>query len=82
MQKGMSQADLARFSGVSQPTIHDLETGKQRTSRKLVDIADALGVPTSSLLGGNKESEVSVSKGKVAALESAEQGKHCMMPLA
>jgi len=36
-----------------------------------------IGVPASSTLGGDKEGEVAVSKGKVNAIESAEKSKGC-----
>lgn len=36
-----------------------------------------LGVPASSALGGDKEGQVSVSKGKVNAIESALKSKRC-----
>lgn len=43
-EKGWTQKQLARAAKVSQPTIADLESGKQHTSRKLPAIAKALGV--------------------------------------
>ena len=45
-QKGMSQTELARKSGISRVTIWALETGKQQdtTTSTLTSIADALGV--------------------------------------
>ena len=46
----MSQIELARRAGVSQPFIHDLENGNRNarpeTMRK---VANALGVPVDSL---------------------------------
>lgn len=44
-----SQAELARRSGVAQPTISSIEAGEQRTSRKLPKIAAALEVKVSDL---------------------------------
>jgi transcriptional regulator with XRE-family HTH domain len=51
-QRGISQAQLARISGVSQTYVNSLELGKQKnpgieTLRKL---ATALGVPVTALL--------------------------------
>ena len=40
----MSQAELARASGVRQPTIAAIESGTQKTARNLPRIAAALGV--------------------------------------
>jgi transcriptional regulator with XRE-family HTH domain len=40
----MSQAELARASGVRQPTIAAIESGAQKTARNLPRIAAALGV--------------------------------------
>lgn len=39
-----------------------------------------IGLPTSTMFGGDKESEVAASKGKVAALESAAAAKKCTLP--
>jgi len=53
--RGWSQSALARYAGISQPVIFALESGEQQTTRKLPDIARALGVPVSALdprLGG------------------------------
>lgn len=36
-----------------------------------------IGVPASSLTGGDKEGDISVSKGKVIAIESASKVKGC-----
>ena len=46
---GISQAALARSAGVSQPTITDLENGKQLTTKKLASIAKALRCKVSDL---------------------------------
>lgn len=41
----LSQGKLAKAAGVSQAVISDLESGEQQTSRKLPEIAAALGRP-------------------------------------
>ncbi|HHU0722764.1 TPA: helix-turn-helix domain-containing protein, partial [Enterobacter hormaechei subsp. oharae] len=41
---GLTQAELAMKVGVSQPAIWRLVAGKTNTTRKLVEIANALGV--------------------------------------
>lgn len=50
--KGWSQAELARRSGVPQPTISRLESGKTRTIDldNLENLADALGVDAGYLI--------------------------------
>ena len=48
----MTQAALAEASGVAQPTIWRLTKGKAKTSGKLVDIANALGVNVDWLANG------------------------------
>jgi transcriptional regulator with XRE-family HTH domain len=45
----MSQADLARKAGISQPTIAAIESGDQKTARALPRIARALDVDISVL---------------------------------
>ena len=49
---GLSQRDLAARIGVSQVAIHNLVSGKSSSSRKLVEIADALGCSPEWLLKG------------------------------
>jgi transcriptional regulator with XRE-family HTH domain len=51
-ERGFSQDQLAEKSGVTQTTIHKLTTGKALESRKLSNIADALGVNTDWLAKG------------------------------
>ncbi len=48
-ERGMSQSALARAARVSQPVIAELEAGNQSTSKKLPEIAQALGVEISEL---------------------------------
>lgn len=55
--RGMSQAELARRSGVSQPTISDLEGGAQSSTRKAPELANALKVDLNWLLTGRGEME-------------------------
>lgn len=50
--KGWSQDDLARRAGVSQGTIGHLESGRNTSSRKLPDIAQALGMSVEELISG------------------------------
>ncbi|MBU9819950.1 helix-turn-helix transcriptional regulator [Rahnella sp. BCC 1045] len=53
-QAGMTQAMLAAVVGTSQPSIWKLTTGKTNTSRKLVEIANALNVRPEWLSTGNE----------------------------
>lgn len=46
---GMSQGELAKAAGCSQPVIVKIESGEQKTSRKLPGIARALGVDIAEL---------------------------------
>jgi transcriptional regulator with XRE-family HTH domain len=49
--KGISQSELAKLSGLSQPAIHYIENGKKDPTRKtLKKLAVALDVPVSHLL--------------------------------
>lgn len=50
--KGWSQEELARRAGISQGTIGHLESGRNSTSRKLPEIARALGLTVEQLVGG------------------------------
>lgn len=52
--KKLSQAQLAELAGVSQVTIQHLESGRNSTSKKLVDIGRALGVSAEWLATGKR----------------------------
>ncbi|EMJ8296038.1 XRE family transcriptional regulator [Klebsiella aerogenes] len=54
---GLSQAELALRVGVSQPAIWRLVAGKTNTTRKLVEIAHALGVSPEWLSTGKDTSD-------------------------
>lgn len=57
LRDNMTQAALAEASGVAQPTIWRLTKGKAKTSGKVVDIANALGVNVEWLANGVGEME-------------------------
>lgn len=50
--KGLTQASLAKLSGVTQSTIGNLESGARQTARKILDIASALDVDPIWLANG------------------------------
>ena len=57
-QAGISQRDLAEFTGLSQPTLHRIEAGSREVSSiELSLIADACGVLVADLLGTNRIEE-------------------------
>lgn len=56
---GLSQQQLAEKAGVSQVTIQHLESGRNATSKKLVEIARALNVSAEWLDSGKAASEPS-----------------------
>lgn len=51
-ERKMTQGALAKASGVSQPTIWRLVNGSAESSKRLVNIANALGVDTDWLANG------------------------------
>lgn len=53
--KGLTQASLAKLSGVTQSTIGNLESGLRQTARKILDIATALDVDPMWLANGQGE---------------------------
>jgi transcriptional regulator with XRE-family HTH domain len=57
--KQWSQAELARRSGLSQPSVHDLEKGNTKMPKytTLKAIADALGVPMTEILARRPKGE-------------------------
>ncbi len=51
-KKGLSQEQLGALAGVTQVTIQHLESGRNKTSKKIVDIARALGLSAEWLTHG------------------------------
>jgi phage repressor protein C with HTH and peptisase S24 domain len=74
----MSQAELARQSRVSQPTISDLEAGTQAGTKKIAELAGALKVDVNWLLTGRGEMEP--RGGKRGAGSGADDDKHVYVP--
>ena len=54
-KSGLTQAQLAKLSGVSSPVIHDLEAGKSQGSSHLVKIASVLNVSPNWLYSGTED---------------------------
>jgi transcriptional regulator with XRE-family HTH domain len=54
IDKGLSQQELAKLSGVSQQTISSIESGKIKSSRFVADLAGALEVNLEWLMTGNE----------------------------
>lgn len=55
---GLAQRDLARYAGISQSTIHRIETGQRSASiLELSALADACGVLVADLQGVNTLAE-------------------------
>lgn len=55
IDKGMTQIDLAKKSGVSQSTISDIERGRNESSKELPDLARALGCSIDYLAGAKPQ---------------------------
>ena len=68
-QRGLSQAQLADKIGTSQVTIAHIESARNQTSKKVVQLAMALGVPAEWLETGARHDEV---MREVFAVESGE----------
>lgn len=58
-QKGLTQAALAKLSGVTQGTIGNLESGLRSSARRIVDIATALDVDPVWLANGGAQAKSS-----------------------
>lgn len=61
IERGMSQQDIADKAGVSQSTIMFLESGRNQSSRKIVEIANVLGINSEWLVTGKGEKYSSVN---------------------
>lgn len=68
--RGLSQEQLAEKADVSQVTIAHIENGRNKTSRKIVQLARALSVPAEWLAEGVGDVDVSrsllISQGEIA----------------
>ncbi|MHA0112071.1 helix-turn-helix domain-containing protein, partial [Klebsiella pneumoniae] len=47
---GLDQVQLAKSAGISQPTLANLESGKNKRSKFLPEIAQALGLSLAELM--------------------------------
>ena len=61
-ERGWSQMELAKRSGLSQTTISDIERGRNRTSRDLIQLARALGISAEQLTSGITYGGISAAK--------------------
>jgi len=55
IERGLSQGELARRVGVTQGTIYKIVSGHAKSSKRIVEIAQSLGVRAEWLLTGNGE---------------------------
>lgn len=51
-QKKMSQAKLAKIAGVPQSTIAQIETGRNKSTKKIIELAEALDTTPNYLING------------------------------
>ncbi|WP_186098254.1 helix-turn-helix transcriptional regulator [Burkholderia gladioli] len=63
--KGWSQEELAKKAGVSQGTIGHLESGRNTSSRKLPEIARALGLTVEELVNGEVRVQNAVGSAEI-----------------
>lgn len=61
IERGMSQQDIADKAGVSQSTIMFLESGRNQSSRKIVEIANVLGINSEWLVTGKGDKYSSIN---------------------
>lgn len=69
-QKGLTQAALAKLSGVTQSTIGNLESGLRLSARKIIDIATALEVDPIWLANGQGNPQSAVPAPNAAAADN------------
>lgn len=70
---GLSQADLARAAGISQPAIQQILNGRTTRSKRLPEIADALSVSVSYLLGDTDDPKAIVVGSHLSPEEMASE---------
>ena len=74
-QKGLTQAALAKQSGVTQSTIGNLESGLRQTARKIIDIAAALDVDPMWLANGQGAAQPAKAGGSTAPAATQAQSR-------
>ena len=57
-EKGLSQAELARMTGLKQPSVFKIVSGQTLNPKNIVEIATALGVDVNWLKTGEGEAEI------------------------
>ena len=57
-EKGLSQAELARMTGLKQPSVFKIVSGQTLNPKNIVEIATALGVDVNWLKTGEGDSEI------------------------
>ena len=57
-EKGLSQAELARMTGLRQPSVFKIVSGQTLNPKNIVEIATALGVDVNWLKTGEGEAEI------------------------
>lgn len=75
----MSQLELAKLAGLTQPTISSLERGGSNTSGSLASIADALGVSALWLETGLGEKTLSLGRHSTPIYTDAAGGERSMV---
>lgn len=79
---GLSQRDLARYAGISQPTIHRIETGQREASiLELSALADACSVLVADLKGNNTVADDVLCTGGTTAIESLTLSEYMVFAL-
>lgn len=82
-ERKMTQAELARKSGIAQATIAHIESGRNKGTKHLIELARALGV-SANWLNSGKGSMTEVSMRPIAVYENEEdlqqQGEYIFLP--
>lgn len=73
-EKGLSQAELARMTGLKQPSVFKIVSGQTLNPKNIVEIATALGVDVNWLKTG--EGEPIAQGSLISSLVSADSDEH------
>ena len=73
LELGLSQAELAKKAGIPQSTIAQIENGRNKSTKKIIELADVLRVTPNFLINGIDDVSVPPASASVGVYEYAHE---------